>query len=113
MVGLVCALAVGANAEDAPSQTIERLLLAVGRSECTFLRNGKAYSAEDAEKHLRLKYRRGKRYAKTAEHFIDRLASKSSWSGQPYRLQCGDEPPRLTSDWLHETLDKIRASNST
>ena len=34
--------------------------------------------ADDAADHLRLKHRRGKRYATSAETFIDRLASKSS-----------------------------------
>ena len=45
--------------------------------------------------HLELKYSRGKRYADSAEAFIDRLARKSSWSGEPYQLICDGEtrPP--------------------
>ena len=43
--------------------------------------------------HLELKYSRGKRYADSAEAFIDRLARKrkSSWSGEPYQLICDGE----------------------
>ena len=33
----------------------------------------------------------GKRYAGSAEVFIDRLASKSSWSGEPYQMICDGE----------------------
>ena len=42
---------------------------------------------------LELKSSRGKRYADSAEAFIDRLARKrkSSWSGEPYQLICDGE----------------------
>ena len=92
-----------AAAED-ETQVIEHLLAAVGSSGCTFIRNGKEYPADDAEKHLRMKYRRGKRWAPTAEKFIDRIATKSSFSGKPYYIRCGDMAARPTSEWFREEL---------
>lgn len=83
---------------------IEYLLTAIGESGCTFIRNGKAYDAEDAESHLRMKYRRGRRWATTPEKFIERLASKSSMSGKPYLMRCGNEDEQPASEWLEAKL---------
>lgn len=87
---------------------INALLTAVGNSECLFIRNGKTYPPSDAEAHLRMKYRRGKRYAPTTEKFIERLASGSSMSKKPYLIVCGDEAPVPTGDWFFEQLRAYR-----
>lgn len=86
---------------------IEYLLGYVAGSGCVFLRNGDDHEAADAADHLRLKYSRGRRYADTAEHFIDRLASQSSWTGKPYSVTCGatTEP---SGEWLHRALAEYR-----
>lgn len=90
-------------------EEIEYLLSSIGDSTCTFIRNGKKHEAEDAEDHLRMKYRRGKRYASTTEKFIERLASASSMSRKPYYIECpGDEAMR-TGDWLTELLNDYRS----
>ena len=86
---------------------IEQLLIAIGESGCEFIRNGKRHSASDAESHLRMKYKRGRRYAKTAELFIERLATASSMTRRPYEIDCGGEPER-TGDWLKARLDGLR-----
>ena len=95
---------------DAEADAIEHLLLAVGDSGCTFIRNGKEYTSDDAEDHLRMKYRRGKKWAPDAEAFIKRIASKSSVSGKPYRIRCGTDPAELTSEWLTLRLAEHSAS---
>ncbi len=100
LLHLVSIPAFASNDADA----IEHLLVSVGNSGCTFIRNGKEYSSTDAEDHLRMKYRRGKKWATDAEAFIDRLASKSSFSGKPYRIRCGTDAAQLTSDWLTQRL---------
>ena len=87
---------------------IDFLLTAVGDSGCTFLRNGEAHSATEAEGHLRMKYRRGRRYASTTEEFIERLASSSSMSRKPYLILCGNTDPVPTYDWLFERLREYR-----
>ena len=96
LVGLWAAVG-SAGAADRADAEIEQILAAVGRSGCTFVRNGTPHSAPDAEDHLRMKFRKGARYVKTAEDFIDRLASASSWTGKPYRVQCRDQPETTAS----------------
>ena len=86
---------------------VQYLLEFVAASGCSFERNGSSHKAEDAADHLRLKYRRGGRYVDTAEHFIDRLASESSWTGKPYTTTC-DERVIPVGKWLHGALDNYR-----
>ena len=81
----------------------------MAESGCVFNRTGSLHSAEAAAEHLELKYLRGKRYAGSAEAFIERLASKSSWSGKPYQMIC-DEQTQPTGDWLTATLEDIRTT---
>lgn len=109
IVWLAICLSLGngmAHADQA-EQEINHLIGQVETSGCVYIRNGTEHDAESAADHLRLKYRRGKRYADTAEHFIDRLASASSWTGKTYQLRCGDvtEP---SADWLHRELRGYR-----
>ena len=104
LVALLPALAAGADAQ----HEIEQLIRMVAESDCTFIRNGKRYAADKAADHLRLKYRRGRKYANTAEQFIERLASKSSMSGKRYYLECDGEPRTETGAWLARALATLR-----
>lgn len=97
-----------ADPGDAAMREIDALLTAVGRSDCVFIRNGKRYDAEAAEKHLRLKLRRGRRYVSSAETFIERLASKSSMSGKLYYIECPGADSVPSGEWLHERLRQQR-----
>ena len=101
--------AFAGDSQFAPKTEIEFLLTAVGDSGCLFVRNGETYPSSDAEAHLRMKYRRGERYAPTAEKFIERLASGSSISKEPYLIRCGDEAPIPTGDWFFEQLREYRS----
>jgi len=95
-----------ATSEEADRE-IQYLLEFVATSGCGFERNGSVHDPADAAHHLRLKYSRGGRYVDTAEDFIDRLASESSWTGKDYTVECdGLETP--TGTWLHEALDQYR-----
>ncbi|MEM1174743.1 MAG: DUF5329 domain-containing protein [Pseudomonadota bacterium] len=111
LAALLTLIVVPATAADDAS-LIEALLSTVGDSECTFIRNGKEHTAEDAEAHLRMKYRRGKRHAKTVETFIERIATKSSMSGRLYMIRCEDADARPTAQWLTERLDDIRGDKN-
>ncbi len=97
-----------AGADEVPAE-IDYLLTTMGGSDCTFIRNGKEYDAEDAEAHLRMKYRRGKRYAKTTEDFIDNLASRSSMSKKPYHIACDQQATVESGAWLMQLLQEYRA----
>ncbi|MEL6446546.1 MAG: DUF5329 domain-containing protein [Pseudomonadota bacterium] len=92
---------------------IEFLISAVGESGCTFVRNGKKHDAQAAEAHLRLKYRRGRKYATTAENFIERLASKSSMSRKAYQMDCPAAPAVASGDWLRARLAEYRERRTT
>jgi hypothetical protein len=110
---LILAFAITSPAiADDTSAEIEYLLTTMGRSECTFIRNGKEYDADDAEAHLRMKYRRGKRYAGTADDFIDNLASRSSMSRKPYLIACNGDAPGESGEWLRELLAEYRQSKT-
>jgi hypothetical protein len=87
---------------------IEYLVSAIGASDCAFIRNGKRHDAEAAEEHLRMKYRRGKRYAPTAEKFIERLASASSMSRKPYYIECDGQEAVPSGEWLTAQLHEYR-----
>jgi len=100
-------LASGAYAEETPAE-IDYLLTTVGSSNCAFIRNGKRYNAADAEKHLRMKYQRGKRYAPTTEDFIEHLASKSSMSKKLYHIDCPGEEVMPSSEWFALRLAAYR-----
>jgi hypothetical protein len=102
--------AAGIDAEAAAE--IEFLLEAVGVSGCVFIRNDKDHSSEEAEDHLRLKYRNGKRWVKSPEQFIERIATKSSWSGDPYLIRCSDAEQQPTGEWLSARLADYRDSTS-
>ena len=58
--------------------------------------------------HVELKYSRGKRFTDSAEAFTDRLARKSSWSGEPYQLICDGET-QPAGDWLTIRLEGLRS----
>lgn len=96
-------------ADESMDPEIAYLLTFVADSGCEFIRNDTSHNSADAADHLRLKYRRGKRYVNNAEQFIDRLASESSWTGKPYSVSCSgeSEPARA---WLHRALDDYRAT---
>lgn len=102
----------GAGEVSTAEREIEQLLVAVGESGCEFIRNGKRHSAIDAESHLRMKYKRGRRYARTAEQFIERLATASSLSKKPYQIDCGGDAPERTGDWLKDRLTGLRGETS-
>lgn len=102
VIPLIAAAGTDTDAE------VNYLLDFVANSGCAFQRNDSRHDPESAADHLRLKYDRGKGYVNSAEQFIDRLASKSSWTGKPYTVNCDGirEPAGV---WLHRALDEFRA----
>ena len=82
-------------------------------SNCEFYRNGTWFSPQEAAAHLERKYNYllDRRLVHTTEQFIDRAASRSSMSGQPYLVKCGDSSPVKSSDWFTDELKKFRQIN--
>jgi hypothetical protein len=112
IVVVLVPLSASANARDAATE-IEYLLTSVGSSDCKFIRNGDPHNADDAEEHLRMKYKRGKRYVSTSETFIERLASGSSLSRKPYYIECTGNEPVRSGDWLTQRLRDFRKADET
>jgi hypothetical protein len=108
----IALLALAAPVSADTSSEIEHLLSAIGSSECTFIRNGQRYDASKAEAHLRMKYERGRRYATSAENFIERLASKSSMTRRVYMIECPGAEPEKTGEWLTKRLEGFRSDAS-
>src|SRR5689334_3753235 len=71
---------------------IDTLLSRLEQSGCEFYRNGSWYAATEAKTHLQRKLKAAGAAGST-EQFIDALASKSSMSGKPYLVRCGDAAP--------------------
>lgn len=109
LIGIAASLFMSTSAyADETEAEIEYLVSSIGASGCTFIRNGKRHGADDAEAHLRMKYRRGKRYAPTAEKFIERLASASSMSKKPYYIECAGQQAMPSGEWLTAQLHEYR-----
>jgi hypothetical protein len=87
------------------------LLGSVGNSGCSFYRNGSWSDAPAAEAHLRNKYRSlaAADGIGTTEQFIERAATRSSFSGQDYAVRCGDGPTVSSRQWLLDRLARHRA----
>lgn len=90
---------------------IHYLLDFVEISGCEFYRNGIWYDSVQAQEHLRKKYEylSARSRIHTTEDFIQLAASKSSMSGKPYEIRCGDSTPSAASNWLAEVLLRYRA----
>ena len=90
---------------------IDALLTRLGTSGCQFERNGTWYTADEARAHLlkKLDYLVGRGAVASAEQFIERAATQSSVSGQPYAVKCRDAAARPSGDWLRAELRALRA----
>ena len=91
----LCILPTFALAE----QDISKLITRVEQSSCTFIRNGKSYTNQEAAEHMRNKWDYAKDDVDSVDVFIKEVASKSWLSGKPYWVDC--QGKRITSEeWL-------------
>jgi hypothetical protein len=103
-------------AQAAPPQSvqaeIDSLLASIEASGCTFYRNGAWHESKAAIAHLRDKYDylTARDLIATTEDFIERAATRSSLSGQPYEVKCGGSAAVTSNRWLHDKLAHLRAS---
>jgi hypothetical protein len=94
-------------------QEIGYLLRYIGNSGCEFRRNGTWNNAQSAEEHVRGKYDFLVTLGRidTTQDFIDKAATESSLSGQPYEIRCDGSLPVPSSVWLRNELARHRASH--
>lgn len=107
LIWLAGSTATTLHADTTAEAEIQSLIRAVADSGCEFSRNGSLHSAEAAAEHLELKYAQGKRYADSAEAFIEHLATRSSWSGEPYWMICNGNKD-FAAHWLSARLALLR-----
>jgi len=111
----LAAVALAAPLPPAAKAEIEGLLSRLESSGCAFSRNGSWYSAAEARVHLlrKLAYLEDKGLVQTAEDFIERAASASSMSSEPYLVKCGSDAPVKSGIWLTSQLRSMRAAGSS
>lgn len=107
----LCALVfpvLAASAE--PVEDIRALIARVDASDCRFFRNGEWHDAAAAADHLARKLRVARFLGRTgsAEDFIERAGTRSSVSGEAYRVQCGTGPAQPSAGWLQGLLREVR-----
>lgn len=97
-----------------PLKTVELevnyLLNAIGASGCKFYRNGSWYSSVSAQAHLRDKYHylAAGNFINTTEEFIEKAATKSSFTGLAYAVKCDGAAEVSSKQWLSEMLAHSR-----
>ena len=93
----------------AATREIEALINAIATLEgAQFIRNSKAHPASEAADHLRRKWRRAGDRIRSAEDFIEGLASASSITRQPYQIRLADGTTVSSRDWLLARLSLLR-----
>lgn len=93
----------------APRDEIEGLLRYLRNADgAVFIRNGHEHTALEAEAHLRLKREKQAGRIGSAEQFIALCGSKSSITGQRYRIRFQDGRLRYVDEVLTEQLQTLR-----
>jgi hypothetical protein len=92
---------------------VDFLLGYVEGSGCDFYRNGTWHQPKAAQAHLRDKYRylAARNLINTTEDFIEKVATQSSLTGQPYKVRCPDGATVTSNQWLHAELARFRQFN--
>ncbi len=89
------------DAELVATTQIERMLERVENSGLIFVRNGEDHDAESAAAHLRQKYQASGASIRSSDEFIDRIATQSSTTSEPYLVRIGRYSQPL-ADWLRD-----------
>lgn len=95
---LLAAVLVAAS----PRAEVDALLTRLEQSECRFHRNGEWHESQKAREHLERKLAYLERWGtlESAEQFIEKVASGSSVSGEPYLVQCAKASAVTSAEWL-------------
>ena len=113
---LVAALPIaslaGDVAADGERRAIEALITSVAQlRDATFVRNGKPYDASKAARFLREKWKSRESEVRTAEDFIERVASVSSTTSKPYLIRFVDGREIQSAEYLRAELARLRAAD--
>jgi len=90
-------------------QKIEALIAHVeSLQDAKFVRNDREYDAKTAAKFLQAKWDANAAEIKTAEDFIEKVATKSSTTGKLYLIRFKDGGEMKSGEYLLEQLKKLR-----
>lgn len=94
------------------SQKIEHLIATLRSMKgAVFIRNGSEHTAQEAADHLESKWQKHRSKIKTADDFIVHLATKSSMTGNLYKIRFPDGKIVSTADVLQKELSQFEAGN--
>jgi hypothetical protein len=110
MLGLLSAPAARAAPPASVQIEVNFLLGYLEGSRCEFYRNGTWHDSKAAQAHLRDKYKYlvANNLVNTTEQFIERAASESSITGQPYQVRCNGGATATSSQRLRDELARFR-----
>jgi len=98
----------GQTAPASEKQKIEALIKQVGElKDARFIRNGSTYEVATAVRFLRGKWEANDRQIRTARDFVEKVASFSGTSGQPYLIRFKDGRELKSRDFLLAELKKL------
>ncbi|OOZ39270.1 hypothetical protein BOW52_07475 [Solemya elarraichensis gill symbiont] len=106
---LIIVSSASAGLQPAEQEAIDHLLNFVSQTDCKINRNGSYHDGPEAVAHIQKKYDYFKDKIGSAEEFIDYSATKSAMSGKYYLVQCGQEEPGTTREWLLDELGNYRS----
>ena len=93
-----------------PAAEIDALIDRVAHAKgVTFIRNGSEHTAAQAAEHLQRKRKAAGKRITTSEQFIDKLGTRSSMTGKPYRVRLPDGTEIDSAVWFNSLLRDIRA----
>ncbi|MBB5203146.1 ATP phosphoribosyltransferase regulatory subunit HisZ [Inhella inkyongensis] len=93
---------------------LDGLFAELQRQQCKLYRNGSWHEAAQARQHMlrKLAYLEERGTVQSAEQFIEQAATKSSTSGKPYEVQCGQAPAQPSRTWLLAALAAQRKARA-
>lgn len=77
------------------------------RTGTAFIRNGSEHTAAEAAEHLRMKLGKARKRLSSAEEFVDKVASSSSLSGDPYMIREPGQSPQPANGFLRQLLREV------
>jgi len=110
MLGLLLVPAARAEPPQSVQLEVNFLLGYIEGSGCEFYRNFFWHDSKTAQAHLRGKYKwlMARNLINTTEDFIERAATESSITGQPYEVKCNGGAPVTSKQWLRDELARFR-----
>jgi membrane-bound lytic murein transglycosylase len=88
---------------------IEQLITVVEHlTSAHFIRNGRAYGASTAARFLRGKWKDREASVHNVDDFIDKVATRSSTTGLPYRIRFDDGRELTTAAFFRAELAKLK-----